>query len=187
MHVSVTDLVMTNLGFAVFLKNVEDPRTLPIFIGAPEAQSISIVLSKTQVPRPMTHDLMRALMETLGGRLVRVTVCAVLEGTFFAELLIRRDETLLRVDARPSDAIALALRCEAPIFVNRDVMEAAGRVLETETGAAETTPASPPKPKRTPLERIKHELETAIGEERYEDAARLRDRIQHLDSSSHGN
>ena len=186
MRVDVTDLVMTNLGFAVFLKNATDPRTLPIFIGAPEAQSISIVLSKTQVPRPMTHDLLRTTLETLGGRLVRISVCAVQEGTFFAELTIQRDDALLKVDARPSDAIALALRCAAPICVAPEVMDAAGRVLEAE-GASPAPSAAAHKPKPSPLELLKHKLEKAIADERYEDAAQLRDRIQHLESSSHGN
>lgn len=188
MRVSVTDLVMTNLGFAVFLKAADDPRTLPIFIGAPEAQSISIHLSQTQVPRPLTHDLLKTVMETLGGALVRATVCAVREGTFFAELLIQQTHAQLRVDARPSDAIALALRCNAPIFVARDVMEEAGRVIEPPAGSAGGSPeAQASKPRRGPLDHLKHALEKAIADERYEDAARLRDKIEHLTSGTHGN
>ena len=187
MRVNVTDLVMTNLGFAVLLKAADDPRTLPIFIGAPEAQSISIHLSQTQVPRPLTHYLMRSTISAMGGELLRVTVCSVRDGTFIAELLIRQDGEMVRVDARPSDAIALALRCEAPIYTARAVMEEAGRVIEAEGKEASGDSSGEPQAPRSPLVRLKQDLDKAIVDERYEDAARLRDRIQHLESSSHGN
>lgn len=190
MQVSVKDLVVTNLGFAVLLKADGDPRTLPIFIGPPEAQSISIQLSGAVVPRPLTHDLLKQAIANLGGELVRSSVCAVRQGTFFGELLIRQSDRLIRLDVRPSDAIALALRCGAPIFVAREVMEKAGRVMDQASGAPAGDGGGKPAAAKTsssPVERLNKEMKKAVNEERYEDAARLRDRIKHLDSHSRGN
>ena len=107
----------------VFLREAVGDRALPIWIGTPEANAIAITLQQVAVPRPMTHDLLRHILEGLGGQLVRVAITAIRDNTFYAELLVRRGETeLAAVDARPSDAIALALRTAAPILVAESLL-----------------------------------------------------------------
>jgi len=170
------------MGFVVLLKGA-DERALPIFIGAAEAQSIALRLGGVAVPRPMTHDLMKNLLDFMECRLKRVEVCDVVEGTFIGKLVIERDGAEMDLDTRPSDAIALALRCAAPIFVAEKVMDEAGRVFTAEETAGETVlQGEAPKhaKKLTPLEALEKELERAIREEKYEIAARLRDEIKKI-------
>jgi uncharacterized protein len=191
--VKVDQLFLSNMGFVVLLKGTEDERSLPIFIGAAEAQAIAIRINSVEVPRPLTHDLLKNLLDYLECRLMRIEVSDLKDGTFYARLVLERDGSAMELDCRPSDAIALALRCGAPIYVARAVMEEAGRTFE-QTQAVET-PDEPAaehhekKPARqlTPLETLTQALEKAIQQERYEDAARLRDEIKHLKSSHTGN
>lgn len=96
-------------------------RLLPIWIGLFEASAIQMYLEGTQLPRPLTHDLMANLFEALDGQLIAVVVHSLEEGTFYATLRIQAGDHLVDVDARPSDAVALALRCEAEIFVAEHV------------------------------------------------------------------
>ena len=173
--VTIKQIVVSNMGFAVLLKSPEDPRILPIVIGPLEAQAIAMVLDKMQVPRPMTHDLFKATLDLLSCTLARVEITALREGTFFARLLLDCNGEEYKLDARPSDAMALALRCGAPIFAAREVMENAGIM-----------PAMPPEPQEKksldPVEQLKKKLARAVQEERFEDAARLRDEIKKLTS-----
>lgn len=110
----------------VFLSDLSETRFLPIWIGVYENDAILLVLEKIQVPRPITHDLLRAVIEELHARLERVVIHTLDDKTttYYAKLvLIREGETTpVEVDARPSDSIALALRCKAPIFVNESVL-----------------------------------------------------------------
>jgi len=186
--VKVEQLVLSNKGFVVLLKGESDPRTLPIFIGAAEAQAIHIHLNSMTIPRPLTHDLFKNVLDFLECRLMRVEVSDLKEGTFYAVLDLERDGTHMRIDARPSDAIALALRCAAPVFVAKTVMDEAGQVFEKEDGA-KTAKAGKAKqaPKLTPIEELKRDIEKAIQEERFEDAARLRDEIKRLEKTHSGN
>ena len=101
-------------------------RLLPIFIGDAEARAIQLALDEVELPRPMTHDLLRDVMAILGGTLDRVRITTVEEGTFFAELDIRSGDRVEMISARPSDALALAIRCGAPVFVADSVLEEAG-------------------------------------------------------------
>ena len=100
-------------------------RVLPIWIGQPEATAILLALEDVELPRPLTHDLMKNVVETLGAYIERVEITRVQEGTFFAALILRAEERTLAIDARPSDSIALAVRTGAPVFVAEDVMESA--------------------------------------------------------------
>lgn len=114
-------------------------RTLSIFIGAPEATAIAFALEGVDTPRPLTHDLMRDVIDTLGVSVDRVVVTELRDTTFFAELhLTSMGETFV-VSARPSDAVALAARIDCPIFVNDDVLDVAGvdEVVETDEPASE--------------------------------------------------
>lgn len=105
----------------VILRAVEGEETLPIQIGVAEATAILVALEGTEMPRPMTHDLLASVLQTLGGRLEKVEVVDLREGTFYGMLYIRKGRGVVRVDSRPSDAIALALRTRAPIYVVDEV------------------------------------------------------------------
>jgi bifunctional DNase/RNase len=111
---------------------------LPIWIGVFEANAIAMRLEGLEPPRPMTHDLLSSLLATLGGRLERVVVTALLDSTFFARVHIAPEAgEVLALDARPSDALALALRAEAPIYVLQSVLEAAEAVELLHSGSDE--------------------------------------------------
>jgi len=107
----------------LILKDMEEKRVLPIWIGAMEAMSISISLNKIEMARPLTHDLMIKVLETIGAKITKVAVVDLREGTYYAELYIEKDEEVYVIDSRPSDAIALAIRCNAPIFANEQLLE----------------------------------------------------------------
>lgn len=182
-HVKVAGLSLSNLGFVVLLRGEQDKRTLPIFIGGAEAQSIIVRMDNVAVPRPLTHDLIKNLLDCMECRLKRVVINDLIESTFYALLVLEHDGVETEVDVRPSDAIAVALRCSAPIYVIQKVMDKAGILLEEETGRkAKDAPAAKPDTGEPPndLADLKAQLEQAIRQERYEDAARLRDQIKKL-------
>ena len=107
----------------VLLKTADGNKFLPIWIGHPEAAAILMKLQSQAPPRPMTHDLLSDMLEQLGAQVVRITVTELRENTFYAQITVTQDGNEIEVDSRPSDAIALAIRAEAPIF-------AADRVIE---------------------------------------------------------
>ena len=102
-------------------------RVLPIFIGGPEATAIAFALEEVETPRPMTHDLMKDLLEVVGARVERVVVTELREATFYAEIILNIAGDVRAVSARPSDAVALAVRYGAPVFAEESVLEVAGR------------------------------------------------------------
>ena len=106
----------------VILKDLEGKRFLPILIGPFEATSIALALEGAPVPRPLSHDLMRTLLETLDAHLEQIVIHDIRESTFFAKLVVRANGELQEIDARPSDGIALALRMKAPIFVSDKII-----------------------------------------------------------------
>lgn len=110
----------------VILQEDGGDRTLQIFIGAPEANAIALELRGEKPPRPMTHDLLKQVLVGLGGELRRVSIIGLRERTYLAELLVYSGDKVFEVDARPSDSIALALRCSAPIFVNQELLDNEG-------------------------------------------------------------
>jgi bifunctional DNase/RNase len=109
----------------VILKDVDSQLFLPIWIGVFEANAIALRIEGLEPPRPMTHDLLRATLEQLGARVEKVVISDLQDSTFFARIHLLREQGEIALDARPSDAIALALRTDAPIFVLRSVMEKA--------------------------------------------------------------
>ena len=185
--VKVDQLFISNVGFVVLLKGLEDQRVLQVIIGAAEAQAIAVHLNSVEIPRPLTHDLLKNLLECFECRLIRVEVCDLREGTFFAKLVLERNGVEMEVDSRPSDAIALALRCAAPVFVAEKVMDEAGRILEEQpdgaAGQEGKVPAKPAAKPLTPLEKLRDDLDKAVKEERYEDAAGIRDEIKRLETA----
>jgi uncharacterized protein len=110
----------------VLLKTLDEDRFLPIWIGHPEAAAILMKLQGASPPRPMTHDLLTEVVSELKAEVVRVTVTELRENTYFAKITIVHDGQEIEIDSRPSDAIALAVRCEAQIFVADDVVEESG-------------------------------------------------------------
>jgi len=170
------------MGFVVFLKAENSNLTLPIFIGAAEAQAIAFVLEKVAPPRPLTHDLLKNLMDNLECRIKRIEICDLQDNTFFAKLFLEWNGMEMELDSRPSDAIALAMRFSAPIFVNDEIMESAGMVIKNEESAPPKD-ANPGK-QISPAEALKQKLDKAVSEERYEDAAKFRDELKRLAGSN---
>ncbi len=106
----------------VILREVDGERVLPILIGTPEATAIAMELQGHRPPRPLTHDLLKQVLRGLGGELSRVLITELRDSTYHAALMIRRGEQVFRVDARPSDSLALALRTGAPVFINESLL-----------------------------------------------------------------
>ncbi|RLB54551.1 MAG: bifunctional nuclease family protein [Deltaproteobacteria bacterium] len=107
----------------IILRGEEEEVAIPIWIGLIEASAIATELEGIALPRPMTHDLLKNVLETMGGRVLRVEVSDLRENTFYAVLYIEQGGAVHQIDARPSDSIALALRTSAPIFVSRQVLD----------------------------------------------------------------
>lgn len=123
------EVIVSRLGldsatgsYVVVLQERGGTRLLPIWIGQPEAESIVRHMHNVKSPRPFTHDLVRSLIVGMGAQLRRVHITRVEKSTYYAELQIQRAETLVHIDARPSDSIAIALRLSAPIFVAEDLL-----------------------------------------------------------------
>ena len=127
----------------IILKDVQSDTMLPIWVGAYEANAIALEIEKHAPPRPMTHDLLRNLIVELGVRVERVVVTSLRDNTFFAVIEMRNsDGDRLVLDSRPSDAIALALRADCPIFVDMEVIKASRNTIpseEVEEGEASAT------------------------------------------------
>jgi bifunctional DNase/RNase len=179
-------------AYALILREVDGNRRLPIIIGQAEAQSIALEMEGIKPPRPLTHDLMKNIITAFGSELTDVVIDDLRDGTFYAKLSI--DSQL--IDSRPSDAIALAVRYGAQIFVSSMVMEEAAFVPEEEDDeqkeqkeqkdqpGAVPRPAQAPKeqpPKMTRLEQLHQQLKQAIEKEDYEKAAAVRDEIRRLE------
>ncbi len=132
-----------NMPVLLLREQTTERRVLPIYIAQPEAQAIQFALEGREPPRPMTHDLMRDVLNALGARIVHVVITELREtdatsGTFFAELEIEHAGRTMQISSRPSDAVALAVRVGAPIFANESVLaQAATRTIEDEDDVEE--------------------------------------------------
>lgn len=180
-------------AYALLLKEVDGTRRLPIVIGEPEAQAIANELEGVRPQRPMTHDLLRNVIEALGATVKEVVIAELREGTFYAKIIFEYSD--LEVDARPSDAIALAVRCNAPLYIDEAIMDEvalrAEDIQEVDDDDAreedDHTPSSAPAEREAPSQplterqRLEQELDQAIKVEDYEAAARIRDELQRLD------
>jgi hypothetical protein len=122
-------LVENGKEFIILLRGKEHEKSLPIAIGYLEAQSIAMQLNGIQYPRPLTHDLFVSVLRKIDIAIDRIEVKDLIDNTFYARLILKSNERNYDIDARPSDAIALALRYSAPIFVDETVMEQAGIVF----------------------------------------------------------
>jgi uncharacterized protein len=139
----------------IILRDEEDKRSLPIWVGIFEANAIALELEKIATPRPMTHDLIKNILETIEARVLKVVVTDLKENTFFAVLHLQVGDAEFTVDSRPSDAIALALRVAAPIYVDEEVVRKAKSLEVTKEGAP--VKADDPERLREWLENIKPE------------------------------
>lgn len=133
---------LTNQQRIVVLRETDDERYLPIWIGPYEAESITIALQEVEVARPQTHDLLKNIVHALNARLVRVEVISLREDVFYGNLVIETNGRIIEVDSRPSDALALAVRAHVPILVAREIMESAGITPEAEASEQELSSAS---------------------------------------------
>ncbi len=188
-EVKISDITLTNVGFAVFLRprELHESRVVPIFIGPLETHAITSILDGVVPPRPMTHDLLMTIISSLGAKIIKVTIDEIIDNTFYAKISLRKDEEILLIDARPSDSIALALRADAPIYITRNVLDEAGVVMRE--GEFPGEPAFQEKEEkkpdvRTPLQILEDSLEAAIRAEDYESAAKIRDQIKKIIDSS---
>ena len=174
-------------AYALILNEVEGKRRLPIIIGTFEAQAIALELEHIKPPRPMTHDLLKNIILSFDAQLRQVLINDLSEGTFFAQIIYDLNGQRIEQDARPSDAIALAIRFNAPIYVVGEVLEEAGILSESseeeETALGQEKPDEPLESATgdlTKIEALQKELETAIEKEEYEKAAKIRDKIKQL-------
>ena len=158
--------------FVIILKDDTYQRWLPIVVGPAEAQAIALQLENVAPPRPMTHDLMKNLLDSMKANISQVVVSDLKENTYYARIDIKRNGTQSQIDARPSDAIALALRFQAPIFVDEKVMKKAS--IDDNMTTLEY------KNEEDEIKNLNEKLQKAVDEERYEDAARIRDAINDL-------
>jgi len=159
-------------GYVVILREKEGERWLPIFIGAAEAQAISLLLQDLHYSRPLTFDLFHSLMKAASAQVQKIAVTELKENTFYALIDLRTVHGLQQIDARPSDAIALALRSKVPILVAEDVMNAAGITGDR----SEAQPSNLDE-----IAVLNKQLQEALDAESYEEAAKLRDRIRELE------
>jgi bifunctional DNase/RNase len=123
-----------NYQRVVILKEKDADRYLPIWIGPAEADAIAVKLQDLSVPRPLTHDLLRTVIDTLGASVKHILVNDLQNDTFFAKISLQTNGTSQEIDCRPSDAVALAVRAQVPIYVEEAVLDKAGILLDKETG-----------------------------------------------------
>ena len=135
-EMTVESIRMSPMNYqrVVLLREKEAERYLPIWIGPAEADAIAVKMHDVTVPRPLTHDLLRSVIDTLGATVTSIVVCDLRNDTFFAKIVLSVNGEALEVDSRPSDAIALAVRVNVPIYAEESVLDKAGIVLDKESG-----------------------------------------------------
>lgn len=134
MQIDSIRVSLMNYQHVVILKERQTDRYLPIWIGPAEADAIAVKLQGVTVPRPLTHDLLNSVIDTLGGTVNSIIVNDLKNDTFFAKVILDVDGKQLEVDSRPSDALALAVRTNVPIYADESVLDKAGILLDSETG-----------------------------------------------------
>ena len=176
-----------NGAYALILSEQEGDRQLPIVIGAAEAQSIAIALEKEiQPPRPLTHDLFKNVAQDFEIQVKQVIIHKLIDGIFYSSLICERDGLEKIIDSRTSDAIAIALRFNAPIFTYKNILEKAGVDLESEEEGGKKAQKEKTTSKKTTsstqyskmkIDQLNDLLDKAVKDEDYEKAAKIRDEI----------
>jgi uncharacterized protein len=177
-------------AYALILGEIEGKRRLPIIIGAFEAQSIAIAIEKMKPTRPLTHDLFKAFADSFDINLKEVIIHKFFEGVFYAKLVCVFQNEIKEIDARTSDAVALAVRYSCPIYTYEDIFNEAGIVMEEEEETTDDDPKTSKKPKvekkkvetgtefsSLSITELKEKLKHALDDEAYEIASLLRDEI----------
>jgi len=174
-------------AYALILTEKEGSKRLPIIIGAFEAQAIALEMEQIKPPRPMTHDLLKNIILGHESSVREVVISELHEGTFFAQIHIQSQGNSIELDARPSDAIALAIRFQAPVYVAEEVLHEAGIEADDvrqETEGKQTREPIQSEGKTHPplnkMDQLEQELKIAIETENYEKAASIRDKINQL-------
>jgi len=164
-------------SYAVILEEINGNRSLPVLVGAYEAQSIAMAMEFVEAPRPLTHDLIVSLIKKIDGKLTAIKITKIEDGVYFSTIDIKSKILGHRhIDSRPSDALAIALRMHTPILVAEEVMDEA-IVWEEDSLIIEDEIKQSPE-----LETLEEQLRKAIEKEEYEIAARIRDKIKDFDS-----
>ncbi len=179
----------TGGAYALLLKEVYGNRRLPIIIGQFEAQAIALELESIKPPRPLTHDLLKILVDNLGATVLEVVITELRENTFYAKIVLEVSSLTNEIDSRPSDAIALAIRTGAPIYVSESVMDTASFLpnqdatdfIDSDEQVSSQTPPEPPaSSKEAKIAALQEKLRLALEAEDYERAAKIRDEIKQL-------
>ena len=181
-------------AYALILSEENGNRRIPIVIGGFEAQAIAIGLERLHPPRPLTHDLFINFAKTFGITITEVNIYHLEEGIFYSELVCMTNGSYMKIDARTSDAVALAIRCNCPIYTTEQIIEKAGivfNVSDERTEQAETTKKEPQpatsgtaKYDKLSLKELKTLLDKSISNEDYEEASHIRDEIQRREENS---
>ena len=168
-------------AFAMLLGEVDGERQLPIIIGPAEAQATALYLKGVKTPRPLTHDLFITSLTILGASLIRVLIYKAKDGIFYSYIYLKKDEEIIRIDARTSDAVALAVRADCPILIYESILEqeclhmsSEERTRSEETDNDEVAEEEHDLPGAT-SRTLEEALEQAIKDENYELAAQIRD------------
>lgn len=180
----------TGGAYAILLKEINGTRRLPIIIGAFEAQAIALEIEGIKPPRPLTHDLLKNVIDNLGSVVTEILIDELRENTFYAKIILEVSGLTNEIDARPSDAIALSVRAQAPIYVSETVMETAAFIPsedpeeKEESKGTEVREKEIPSSKEAKLASLQNKLREALDAEEYERAAKLRDDIKKLTNSN---
>ncbi|MFN0035278.1 MAG: bifunctional nuclease domain-containing protein [Saprospiraceae bacterium] len=170
-------------NYAVVLGERRGKRRLPIVIGSFEAQAIAVALERMVPNRPLTHDLFKNAFDTFDIQLKEVIISNLLDGIFYARLVCMKNGELFEIDSRTSDAIAMAVRFECPVFTYDFILEAAGVILEEQEGGGFTAvPATSHLDDNAmetwPIDALRGRLQEALDNEEYEMAAKIRDELK---------
>ncbi|MCE2823554.1 MAG: bifunctional nuclease domain-containing protein [Bacteroidota bacterium] len=170
-------------NYAVVLGEKRGKRRLPIVIGSFEAQAIAVALEQMTPNRPLTHDLFKNALDTFQVKLKEVIINNLLDGIFYARLVCMKDGELFEIDSRTSDAIAMAVRFDCPIFTYDFILEAAGVVLDEQEGGYSSVSVTTPtlddsSYENWPVDLLKNRLQEVLDAEDYETAARIRDELK---------
>lgn len=165
-------------AYALLLGEMDGERQLAVIIGTTEAQAILLELRGIRSPRPLSHQLFASVIEALNVRLLRILIYKVEKGLFYSYLFLQAENSIIRVDARTSDAIAIAMYLQSPIFIYEDLLEREKLNLENKKTQSDDTLAK----EQPPIEAIKKALEDAVEAEDYEKAALLRDLINNYNN-----
>jgi hypothetical protein len=178
-------------AYALVLGEQEGNRRLPIIIGGFEAQAIAIEMEDMTPSRPLTHDLFKSFADSFTITIEEVLIYNLIEGIFHAKLMCRQGESVVEIDTRTSDAVALAVRFKCPIYTHEFILKDAGIILDkaddsdTKEDAKTKTPAKKQKKDiaSLPLNELNTKLEKALNTEDYEEASKLRDEINRRDGN----